>query len=99
MVDPARRVAAIERVDHVPVIEVEVKRVVGILRVMRMAFLRLCPGDHLALVLDDDFALDDRLCRKHPFAVHAGAVGLKAAHAAANHFFGHFGVVVKNLIT
>ena len=70
-------------------IDVEVKRVVGVGGVMRVALLRLGPGDDFTHIFDKGFALGDILQRKHAFAVHAGAAGLNAPTRAGGCFFGH----------
>ena len=78
VVDPARGVAAVQSVDHAVVIDMEIKRVVRVLRIVRVPVLRFLPRDHLAGVLDQGFALGNVGHRKHAFAVHAGAPNLDA---------------------
>ena len=89
MVDPARRVATHLGVNHVGCINVKVKRVVGVLRVVRMACLGFFPGNDLPNVLDDGLALSDILQRKHTLAMDAGATGLNLAVVATGHGFAH----------
>ena len=72
-----------EAADDTLVIDVEVEGVVGVGRVVRMAALRLGPGDHLAGVLDDRLAGGDRAQRVDALAVHAGAADLDAAPGPA----------------
>src|SRR5437867_4122888 len=79
VVDPARRIAAHLGIDHTAVIDVEVERVVRVLRVVRMAAQRLGPGDDLALVLDDGFAASDRLHGQHALAMDSAEPHLDAA--------------------
>ncbi len=71
MVDPARGVAAIERVDHVLVVDVEVKGVVGVCRVVWMTAQRFFPRDDLAHILNDGLALGKVSERKDPLTMHA----------------------------
>src|SRR3990167_471033 len=79
VVDPSRRVATVLRVDHAVFIHMEVERVVRLQRVVRVAVLRLLPGDDLAGVLDQHLALGDILHGKNALAMHARAAGLDAA--------------------
>ena len=71
MVDPTCVIAAVKRINHIFFADMEVKRVVGVVRVVGMALLRFLPTDDLAGVFDDDFASGDRQQGKHPFAMHA----------------------------
>ena len=71
MVDPTCVIAAVKRINHIFFADMEVKRVVGVVRVVGMALLRFLPTDDLAGVFDDDFAFGDRQQGKHPFAMHA----------------------------
>jgi len=70
-------------------IDVKVKRMVRVRRIMRVAPLRLRPADDLAHVLDQGLALGDVLHGKDAFSMHAGATGLNAAVACGGSFFGH----------
>jgi len=71
MVDPTCIVATEKRIDHVFLADMEIKRVVRVVGVVGMAFLRFFPADDLAGVLDDDFAFGDGHQGKHPFAMDA----------------------------
>ena len=66
-------------VNHTVFVDVEVKRVVGVFRVMRMASLRLFPRDDFAHVFDDGLALGNGRHGKHPLAMDARAAGLNSA--------------------
>ena len=71
VVDPAGRVAAHFGVNHMLVIHMKIKGMVGVLGVMRMAALRLFPADHLADVLDDDLPPGNVLHGEHALAMNA----------------------------
>jgi len=71
MVDPARGVAAIKRVDYMSVVQVKIERVIGLRRVMRMTAQRFFPRNDLARVLDNAFALGDVRKCEHALAVNA----------------------------
>ena len=71
MVDPARGIAAKQRVDHVFLVDVKIERVIRVARVMRVAALGLFPGDDLANVLDDRLAFGDVFDGKHAVAMNA----------------------------
>src|SRR6185312_2038545 len=79
VVDPARGVAAHLGVDHVLFVDVEKKRMVRILGIVRMPRLRGLPGHDLAHILDKGFALGDILHGENALAVNARAAGLDAA--------------------
>ena len=64
------------------VINVKVKRVVRICRIVRVAAQRFFPADDLAAVLDQHFALSQWLHRKHALAVNARAPRLDAPGVA-----------------
>ena len=66
-------------------VNVKVKRVVGVFGVVRVARLGLCPGDDLAHIFHDGFALANVLQREYALAVHAGAAGLNTAGIATGH--------------
>ena len=70
MVDPARRVAAKQRVNDTVFVHMEVKRVVRVFGVVGVAVLRLVPADDLAHVFDQGFAFSDVLQREDAFAMH-----------------------------
>ena len=89
MVDPARRVAAVQGVDHAFFIDVEIEGMVRVGRIVRMAALRLLPADDGSDIFDDHLALGQIAQGKHPFSVHAGAPGLDASRVCRNRFFGH----------
>ena len=71
VVDPARGVASVQGVDHMLVVDVEVKGVVGVCRVVRMAAQGLFPSDDLADVLNDGLALGKVSQGKDPLTMHA----------------------------
>ena len=71
VVDPTRVIAAVQGIDHIFFADMEVKRVVGVRRIVGVAFLRFFPTDNLAGVFNDDFAFGDRHQRKHALAMHA----------------------------
>ena len=78
VVDPARGIAAVLGVDHPPFVDVEIKGMVRVLGIVRMAALGFLPGDHFAHVFNDAFALGDVLQRENALAVDAGAPDLEA---------------------
>ena len=65
-------------VDHMRFVDVKVKGVVGVLRVMRVAAQGFFPTDDLADILDDGFALGKVGDGEHALAMHARASGLDA---------------------
>jgi hypothetical protein len=69
MVDPARRVAPVERVDHTIGIDVEIKRVVGLAWVMRVTLERFLPINDLATVFQYALSSRNGTQRKYAFAV------------------------------
>ena len=71
MVDPARRIAAVQGVDHMLVVDVEVKSVVGVCWIVRMAAQGLFPSDDLTHVLDDGLALGKVSECEDPLTMHA----------------------------
>ena len=71
VVDPTRRVAPVQRVNHMLVVDMEVKRVIGVCRVMRMAAQRLFPRNDLAHVLNDGLALGKVSEGEDPLTMHA----------------------------
>ena len=66
-------------VNHTVFVDVEVKRVVGVFRVVRMAALRLFPGNDLTHIFNDGFTLGNGRHGKHTLAMDAGAAGLNSA--------------------
>ena len=81
VVDPLGCVAAMLAVDDMRIVDMKVKGVIGIFRVMRMPKQCLGPGDDLAGVLDDALALGERCRREHPRAVDARGSYLDASRA------------------
>ena len=85
----------VQRVDHAVFVDVKVEGVVGVLRVVRVAPLRLVPADDLAHVFDDACAARDVHQREHALAMHARAAHLDApaggggARAGCGGFAGH----------
>lgn len=73
MVDPARAVAVDLAVDHPALFQREVKGVIRIVRVVRMAAQRLFPRDPLALVFDYALSRLDRYRGEYALAVNARA--------------------------
>ena len=76
-------------VDHVATLQREVKRVVGLGRVMRMARLRFLPADDFTDVFNEGLTLGNVLHGKHAVAMDAGAAGLGAATGSRWGFWGH----------
>ena len=64
-------------------VDVKVKRVVRLRRVVRMAAQRLGPADDFAHVFDQRFAFRQVLQCEHAFAMYARAAGLNPAAVAA----------------
>ena len=75
------------------VVDVKVKRVVGVVWVMRMTAQGFFPADDLAHIFNDGFALGKVGQCKHAFAMHARATGLDAS-ACDGRSFGCFGAGV-----
>ena len=71
VVDPPRRIAAVQGVDHMLVVDMEVKGVVGVCWIVRMAAQCLFPSDDLAHVLNDGLALGKVGEREDPLTMHA----------------------------
>ncbi len=69
MVDPLGGVATIERIDHPAIVQMEIKGVVGVGHIVRVAGNCLGHGDDLAHILDDRFTCRDVARREHAFAV------------------------------
>jgi hypothetical protein len=70
MIDPARGIAAVKAINHTCVVDVKVKRVLGVTGVMRVAALRFGHGNDFAHIFDDGFARGHGAQGKHAFAVH-----------------------------
>ena len=79
MVNPFGRIALVQAVDHTRVIDMEVKRVVGVGWVVRVAHLRFFPGNDFAQVLDQGFAFCKIPQSKDAFAVDARSAHRKSA--------------------
>ena len=79
MVDPARRIATGIAVNHMLVVNVKIKRVVRLQRVVRMAAQRFFPTYHLAHIFQNNLTFGQIRQGKHALAVHTGAAGLNAA--------------------
>ncbi len=65
-------------VDHMRFVDVKVKGVVGVLRVMRVTAQGFFPADDFAHILDDGFALGKIGESEHALAMHTRASGLDA---------------------
>ena len=65
-------------VNHVFFIDVKVKRVVGVRRVVRVTAQRFFPADDLAHVLNQRLTFGQVLHGKNALAMHAGAARLDA---------------------
>lgn len=74
MVDPFGVVALFQRINHPPIVQVKVKRVIGVGRVMRVTAQGLGHGDDLPHILDDCFARCDVARGEHAFTVHSRRV-------------------------
>ena len=61
------------------VVDMKVKGVVGVCRIVWMAAQRFLPGDDFAHVLDDGLALRKVRARKNPLAMHTGTSGLNTS--------------------
>lgn len=70
-------------IDDAVFIHVEIKGMVRLQRIVRVAVLGFLPPDDLARVFDQHFAFGDILHREHALAVHARAPHLDAAAALA----------------
>ena len=71
MVDPTRGIAAVQTINHPRVVDVKVKRVLRVARVMRVATLRLGHGDDFTHVFDDALTRSHVAQGEHAFAVDA----------------------------
>ena len=71
VIDPTRRVAAVQTINHPRIVDVKVKRVLRVARVMRMATLRLGHGNDFTHVLDDGLTCGHVTQGEHAFAMHA----------------------------
>jgi hypothetical protein len=59
-----------QRIDHHAIVQVEVKGMVGVFRIVRMAGNGFCHADDFAHVLDEPFACGQVARGEHTFAVH-----------------------------
>lgn len=71
-------------------VNMEVKSMVRVCGVMRMAVLCFGPSDDLAHVLDDGFTFSDVLQGKNALAMHTRAAGLNAAAGRQRRGLGSF---------
>lgn len=71
MIDPPRRVAAVQSVNHLVFVHMEVEGVIGVGGVVRMAVLRFIPTDDLTHILIQGLAFCNVQQRKDTFAVDA----------------------------
>jgi hypothetical protein len=60
-----------QRIDHTPIVQVEVEGVVGVVHVVRMAGNGLGHADDFAHVLDEPLACGQVARGEHTLAVHA----------------------------
>jgi hypothetical protein len=60
-----------QRIDHTPIVQVEVEGVVGVARIVRMAGNGLGHADDFAHVLDEPLACGQVARGEHTLAVHA----------------------------
>ena len=67
-----------QSINHMVFVDVKIKRVVGVLRVMRVTPLRLGPADDFANVLNQVLAFSNILQGEHALAMHAGAADLNS---------------------
>ena len=68
-----------QSINHMVFIDVKIKRMVGVLRVVRVAPLGLSPADDFANVLNQLLAFGNILQREHALAMHARAADLNSA--------------------
>jgi hypothetical protein len=70
MVDPLRVIATVQRIDDPTIVQMKIKSVVRLARVVRVAANGFGHADALTHVLDDPFTCSHVACGKHAFAVH-----------------------------
>ncbi len=105
MIDPARLISAVARVDHIPVLQGVVKSVKGILVIARREIHRYFPRNMPARVLDDARATAYPARGVNPFAMNAGAPHMQSGQDlgawlySASLFPGHFAATVTVLRT
>ena len=66
-------------IDHMLFVDVKVKGVVRVFRVVRVAAQGFFPANHFAYIFDERFAFCQVRQREHALAMHARAPGLNAA--------------------
>ena len=71
MVDPARSITAVKAINHASIVDVEVKRVLGVAGVVRVTTQRFGHGNDFTHIFDDGFARGHGAQGEHAFAVHA----------------------------
>ena len=71
MVDPTRGIAAVQTINHPRVVDVKVKRVLGVAWVVRVAALRLGHADDFTHVLDNALACGHVAQGENALAVNA----------------------------
>ncbi len=97
MVDPTRRIAAVQTINHARVVDVKVKRVLGITGVMRMAMLRLGHRNDFPHVLNDSLTCGHVTQGKHALAMDARGEDLDSRLAWCAH--GASGFVCHSTVT
>ncbi len=65
-------------INHMVCVDMKIKGMVGIFRIMRMAAQGLGPADDLAHIFNNDFPFGQVLHGKDAFTMHAGAARLNA---------------------
>ena len=70
MVDPARSITAVKAINHASIVDVEVKRVLGVAGVVRVTTQRFGHGNDFTHIFDDGFARGHGAQGEHAFAVH-----------------------------
>ena len=88
MIDPARGVATDVAIDHVLVVDVKIKRVIGLRRIVRVATQGLFPTDDLADIFHQALAFGNVADRENAFAVDARAAHLQPAPGGARSHVG-----------
>ena len=71
MIDPTRFIATMKAIYHARVIDVKVKRVLRVARVVRVTAKRFGHRNDFTHVFDDGFARSHRAQGEYAFAVHA----------------------------
>ena len=78
VVDPSGAVAIDGTINDMVFIDVKVKRMVGLEGIVWVTILGFLPGNHVALVFNDDLTFRNVHERKDALAVYARASGLDA---------------------